>query len=40
MCTYRQLKNKNNNNICNLPKMAPLLFQNCTRLAEKISQMY
>ena len=33
MCTYNsQLTKKNKKN------MAPLMFQNCTRLAEKISE--
>ena len=39
MCTYSQLKN-NTNIFCATPKgsMAPIMSQNCTRLAEKISQ--
>ena len=40
MCTYSQLKKQYKQNLCNPPKgsMAPLMSQNCTRLAEKISQ--
>ena len=41
MCTYSQLK-KNNKKFCATPpprgSMAPLMSQNRTRLAEKISQ--
>ena len=39
MYTYSQLK-KNNKKLYNLPRgsMAPLMSQNCTRLAEKISE--
>ena len=40
MCTYSQLK-KMKKKYLNPPpkkKIAPLLSQNCTRLAEKISQ--
>ena len=40
MCTYSQLK-KITKKICATPhrgSMAPLMSQNCTRLAEKISQ--
>ena len=39
MCTYSQLK-KMQTNLCNLPRgsMGPPMSQNCTRLAEKISQ--
>ena len=39
MCTYGQLK-KNTNKFCATPRgsMASLMSQNCTRLAEKISQ--
>ena len=39
MCTYSQLK-KNTKEFVQLPRgsMAPLMSQNCTRLAEKISQ--
>ena len=32
MCTYSQLKKNTKKS------MAPLMYQNCTRLAEKISQ--
>ena len=35
MCTYSQLKNKI---IINFVSMAPLMSQNCTRPAKKISQ--
>ena len=41
MCTYSQLKKKKYKKIvCNPASgsMAPLMSQNCTRLAEKISQ--
>ena len=44
MCTYSQLKKKKKlKKLCNPPlplrvSMAPLMSQNCTRLAEKISQ--
>ena len=41
MCTYSQLK-KYKNVLCNPPppkgSMAPLMSQNCTSLAKKISQ--
>ena len=40
MCIYSQLKKIYQNIVCNPPRgsMAPLMSQNCTRLAEKISQ--
>ena len=43
MCTYSQLKKNEKKKYLNPPplpppKIAPLLSQNCTRLAEKISQ--
>ena len=42
MCTYSQIKKKYKQILCNPPpprgSMAPLISQNCTRLAEKISQ--
>ena len=43
MCTYSKLKK--NKKLCVTPppprwSMAPLRSQNCTGLAEKISQMY
>ena len=37
MCTYSQLK-KIQNNFVQPGSMVPLMSQNCTRLAEKISQ--
>ena len=40
MCTYSQVKKKYKKKLCNPPRgsMAPVMSQNCTRLAEKISQ--
>ena len=40
MCTYSQLKKKLTKKLCNPPResIPPLMFQNCTRLVEKISQ--
>ena len=40
MCTYSQLKYNTKKIVCNPHKgsMAPLMSQNCTRVAEKKSQ--
>ena len=40
MCTYNELKKKYKQILCNLLRgsMAPLMSQNSTSLAEKISQ--